>query len=106
MPVQPDCPDDEGMFPADAGTKLASRPGVTTAGKKPDLQIAGLPDGIAPRFSRFKMRQLALVLKLTETGNLHDAAEALHMSQPAATKLLSVSSFMPAASSSATPSAS
>jgi DNA-binding transcriptional LysR family regulator len=41
-----------------------------------------------PPFSRFKMRQFALVLKLVEIGSLHDAAAALHMSQPAATKLL------------------
>lgn len=38
--------------------------------------------------SRFKLRQFALVLKLVEIGSLHDAAAALHMSQPAATKLL------------------
>jgi DNA-binding transcriptional LysR family regulator len=45
-------------------------------------------DGVMPRYNRFKMRQLALVLKLTDTGNLHDAASALNMSQPAATKLI------------------
>ena len=44
--------------------------------------------GVTPRYNRFKMRQLALVLKLVGTGNLHDAASALNMSQPAATKLI------------------
>lgn len=45
-------------------------------------------DAVTPRYSRFKMRQLALVLKLVKTGNLHDAAAALNMSQPTATNLL------------------
>jgi DNA-binding transcriptional LysR family regulator len=45
-------------------------------------------DGKTPRYGRFKMRQLALVLKLVGTGNLHTAASALNMSQPAATKLI------------------
>jgi DNA-binding transcriptional LysR family regulator len=43
---------------------------------------------IVSPFNRFKMRQFALVQKLVEVGNLHDAAAALYMSQPAATKLL------------------
>jgi len=50
--------------------------------------LAECLDGVTPRYGRFKMRQLALVLKLVDTGNLHDAAAALNMSQPAATKLL------------------
>ena len=45
-------------------------------------------DGNVPRYGRFKMRQLALVLKLIDTGNLHTAASELNMSQPAATKLI------------------
>src|SRR4051812_45354416 len=48
-----------------------------------------LPGGaIMASFNRFKMRQFALVMKLVERGNLHDAATELNMSQPAATKLL------------------
>lgn len=53
-----------------------------------DDEWAGGLDGVVPRYNRFKMRQMALVLKLIETGNLHDAAAALNMSQPAATKLI------------------
>lgn len=53
-----------------------------------DATLAECLDGVTPRYGRFKMRQLALVLKLVGTGNLHDAASALNMSQPAATKLL------------------
>lgn len=53
-----------------------------------DAILAECLDGVTPRYGRFKMRQLALVLKLVDTGNLHDAAAALNMSQPAATKLL------------------
>jgi DNA-binding transcriptional LysR family regulator len=49
--------------------------------------IAAL-EGVTPRYGRFKVRQLALVLKLVETENLHEAAAGLNMSQPAATKLL------------------
>jgi len=45
-------------------------------------------NGVMPRYNRFKMRQLALLLRLIDTGNLHDAAAALNMSQPAATKLI------------------
>jgi len=53
-----------------------------------EAMLAECLDGVTPRYGRFKMRQLALVLKLVDTGNLHDAASALNMSQPAATKLL------------------
>lgn len=53
-----------------------------------DAMLAECLDGVTPRYGRFKMRQLALVLKLVDTGNLHDAASALNMSQPAATKLI------------------
>lgn len=53
-----------------------------------DATLEECLDGATPRYNRFKMRQLALVLKLIETGNLHDAAAALNMSQPAATKLI------------------
>ncbi|MBO9670805.1 MAG: LysR family transcriptional regulator [Sphingobium sp.] len=53
-----------------------------------DATLEEALDGAKPRYSRFKMRQLALVLKLVGTGNLHEAASALNMSQPAATKLL------------------
>jgi len=53
-----------------------------------DATLAECLDGVTPRYGRFKMRQLALVLKLVGTGNLHDAASALNMSQPAATKLI------------------
>jgi DNA-binding transcriptional LysR family regulator len=38
--------------------------------------------------TRLKLRQLALVLALEETHNLHRAAQSLNLSQPAATKLL------------------
>jgi len=38
--------------------------------------------------SRLKLRQLALVLAVEETRNLHHAAQSLNLSQPAATKLL------------------
>jgi DNA-binding transcriptional LysR family regulator len=50
--------------------------------------LAECLDGKTPRYGRFKMRQLALVLKLVSTGNLHTAASELNMSQPAATKLI------------------
>lgn len=53
-----------------------------------DPSLVACLEGVTPRFSRFKMRQLALVLKLVGTENLHEAAAALNMSQPAATKLL------------------
>ncbi|MGZ3273724.1 MAG: LysR family transcriptional regulator [Caulobacteraceae bacterium] len=53
-----------------------------------DPGLVACLEGVTPRFSRFKMRQLALVLKLVGTENLHEAAAALNMSQPAATKLL------------------
>jgi len=53
-----------------------------------DASLVACLEGVTPRYGRFKMRQLALVLKLVGTGNLHDAAAALNMSQPAATKLL------------------
>lgn len=53
-----------------------------------DAILAECLDGTTPRYGRFKMRQLALVLKLVGTGNLHTAASALNMSQPAATKLI------------------
>ena len=74
-----------------AGAKGGMRqidPLPVLAAAQPDDDADGFPEGAAPRFSRFKIRQFALVLKLVEIGNLHDAAEALHMSQPAATKLL------------------
>ncbi len=53
-----------------------------------DPSFVACLEGVTPRYSRFKMRQLALVLKLVGTENLHEAAAALNMSQPAATKLL------------------
>jgi DNA-binding transcriptional LysR family regulator len=53
-----------------------------------DPGLVACLDGVTPRYGRFKMRQLALVLKLVGTENLHEAAAALNMSQPAATKLL------------------
>jgi DNA-binding transcriptional LysR family regulator len=53
-----------------------------------EAALVEYPDEVTPRYGRFKMRQLALVLKLVGTSNLHDAAAALNMSQPAATKLL------------------
>jgi len=53
-----------------------------------DPSLVACLEGVTPRYSRFKMRQLALVLKLVGTENLHEAAAALNMSQPAATKLL------------------
>lgn len=53
-----------------------------------DASLAECLDGQTPRYGRFKMRQLALLLKLVGTGNLHAAASALNMSQPAATKLI------------------
>lgn len=57
----------------------------------PETLDASVVDALEPvtlRYSRFKVRQLALVLKLVSTENLHEAAAALNMSQPAATKLL------------------
>lgn len=62
--------------------------GSTSLKSGPEAMMAESPEGVTPRYGRFKMRQLALVLKLVDTGNLHDAASALNMSQPAATKLL------------------
>jgi len=53
-----------------------------------DATLEDCLDSVTPRYSRFKMRQLALVVKLVSTQNLHDAASALNMSQPAATKLI------------------
>lgn len=53
-----------------------------------DPSLVACLEGATPRYGRFKMRQLALVLKLVGTENLHEAAAALNMSQPAATKLL------------------
>jgi DNA-binding transcriptional LysR family regulator len=53
-----------------------------------DAALAECLEDNTPRYGRFKMRQLALVLKLVDTGNLHTAASALNMSQPAATKLI------------------
>jgi len=38
--------------------------------------------------ARLKTRQLLLLIAIDEEGNLHRAAEVLHMSQPAASKLL------------------
>jgi DNA-binding transcriptional LysR family regulator len=38
--------------------------------------------------ARLRMRQLLLLATLGDEGNIHRAAEALHMSQPAASKLL------------------
>jgi len=38
--------------------------------------------------ARLKTRQLLLLIAIDEQGNLHRAAEVLHMSQPAASKLL------------------
>lgn len=38
--------------------------------------------------SRLRFRQLALVVRLSETGNLHAAARAVNLSQPGATKML------------------
>jgi len=83
-------PGSDGSLAYNARIKLGGRqraPMISLA-RRPDHSFAGSPEGAALRFNRFKMRQLALVLKLVETGNLHDAAEALYMSQPAATKLL------------------
>ncbi len=69
---------------------LARREPSSILPLKTDIEaiLAECLDGVTPRYGRFKMRQLALVLKLVDTGNLHDAAAALNMSQPAATKLL------------------
>jgi DNA-binding transcriptional LysR family regulator len=53
-----------------------------------DPTLVACLEGVTPRYGRFKVRQLALVLKLVGTENLHEAAAALNMSQPAATKLL------------------
>ena len=38
--------------------------------------------------ARLKMRQLQLLVALDEEGNIHRAAQSLHMTQPAASKLL------------------
>src|SRR6202008_4807720 len=83
-------PEEDGLLAYDADAKSGKRHGASAAslGLLSDHNVPGLPDGAALRFGRFQMRQLALVLKLIETGNLHDAAAALYMSQPAATKLL------------------
>ena len=85
MTERPNFPEDDRLLASEARAKSQRRPWSPVSG---DRTFAGLTDGAALRFSRFKMRQLALVLNLVETGNLHDAAEALYMSQPAATKLL------------------
>src|SRR4051812_133059 len=71
--------------PADAlrNKRQVSR-GLTAASTLDPCLIACL-EGVTPRYARFKMRQLALVLKLVGTENLHEAAAALNMSQPAAT---------------------
>jgi DNA-binding transcriptional LysR family regulator len=53
-----------------------------------DADMVAALEPVTLRYSRFKVRQLALVLKLLDTENLHEAAAALNMSQPAATKLL------------------
>ena len=87
--------DEHESFPVDSGSGGGeSHPPsnrARDAGRSPkaalDAMVAESFEGVAPRYSRFKMRQLALVLKLVGTGNLHDAAAALNMSQPAATKL-------------------
>src|SRR5215207_11643266 len=38
--------------------------------------------------ARLKTRQLLLLVAIAEEGNIHRAAEVLHMTQPAASKLL------------------
>lgn len=49
---------------------------------------AALP-GAPPRSRpQFKMRQMALLIALDDTRNLHQAAAVTHMSQPAASKML------------------
>jgi DNA-binding transcriptional LysR family regulator len=78
--------DDEDLGDGLRGKRLAGRDLAVPATLDPTL-VACL-EGVTPRYGRFKMRQLALVLKLVGTENLHEAAAALNMSQPAATKLL------------------
>jgi len=72
----------------DEEERAASEDTIRSAEESLDGAWTDTLDGVMPRYNRFKMRQLALVLKLIETGNLHDAASALNMSQPAATKLV------------------
>src|SRR5687767_10453393 len=75
----------------DLGEDFVGRPQLGRSLPVPatvDASLVACLEGVTPRYGRFKMRQLALVLKLVGTGNLHDAAAALNMSQPAATKLL------------------
>jgi len=79
--------DDEDELRDDFGGKRPAGRGLAVT-QTLDASLVACLDGVTPRYGRFKMRQLALVLKLVGTGNLHDAAAALNMSQPAATKLL------------------
>lgn len=72
-------------YPAPSAAPL---PAMARISETLDASLVACLEGVTPRYGRFKMRQLALVLKLVGTGNLHDAAAALNMSQPAATKLL------------------
>src|SRR3954469_24726018 len=86
MYKRPELPGDEDEVRDEFDDRPAGR-GLPLA-QTLDASLVTFLDGVTPRYGRFKMRQLALVLKLVGTGNLHDAAAALNMSQPAATKLL------------------
>jgi DNA-binding transcriptional LysR family regulator len=54
---------------------------------KAALPLQELPD-VARSNINFKLRQLALLTALAETGTLRGAAERIHVSQPGATRLL------------------